>query len=396
MSLTRRHLLGSMLGTAAAEAATGCAAPPGRTTSADTPNPEPSLDAIARLKGLRFGSAVGSLSVWRQAPGLDGERYRNLVARECGLVVPENALKWPALRPSADRFDFDAADALLAWAQQRGLALRGHTLLWQGSRWFPSWVNRHDFGSQPVRESERLLGEHIGTVCRHYGPTIASWDVLNEAVSHDTGQLRDNAFTPHLGNLGQIELAFHLAHEHAPQAQLVYNDYMGWGSASAVHRAGVLRLLHSLRARQVPVHALGLQSHLAIAAEREIVSPGGQREREWRAFLDEVTAMGLDLLITELDVNDRQMPADPAQRDVEVAAQARDYLDLSLSYPRLRTLMVWGLADPVSWLQTWQPRNDGLDKRPTPYDAALRPKLLREVLAQAFRAMPPRAAMLPG
>ena len=395
MSLSRRHLLGSMLGTTAATA-TGCAAPPERIASAVNPTPELSLDAIASLKGLRFGSAVGSLSAWRQAPGLDGGRYRDLVARECGLVVPENALKWPALRPSADRFDFEAADALLVWAKQRGLALRGHTLLWQGSRWFPSWVNRHDFGSQPVRESERLLGQHIGTVCRHYGPSIASWDVLNEAVSPDTGRLRDNAFTPHLGHLGQIELAFHLAHEHAPQAQLVYNDYMGWGPASAVHRAGVIRLLHALRARRVPVHALGLQSHLAIAAERETLSTGGQREREWRAFLDEVTAMGLDLLITELDVNDRQMPADPGQRDVEVASLAGDYLDLSLSYPRLRTLMVWGLADPVSWLQTWQPRNDGLAKRPTPYDAALRPKLFREVLAQAFRDMPSRVAGLPG
>ena len=392
MSLTRRHLLSSMLGSAAAAATTGCGSPPNRITGADAPAPEPSLDAIASLKGLRFGSAVGSLSAWRQAPGLDGARYRNLVARECGLVVPENALKWPALRPSADRFDFNDADALLAWAQQQGLAMRGHTLLWQGARWFPSWLNRHDFGSQPVTESERLLSEHIGTVCRHYGSTIASWDVLNEAVSHETGQLRDNAFTPHLGNPGQIELVFRLAHEHAPHAQLVYNDYMGWGSASGLHRAGVLRLLHGLRARQVPVHALGLQSHLAVAVERDSVSTSGQREREWRAFLDEVTAMGLDLLITELDVNDRQMPADTVLRDVEVAAQARDYLDLTLSYPRLRTVMVWGLADPVSWLQRWQPRPDGLDKRPTPYDAALRPKPLRKVLAQAFRSMPSRAA----
>src|SRR5579871_1941537 len=66
-----------------------------------------------------------------------------------------------------------------------------------------------------------------------------------------------------------------------------------------------------------------------------VPSADGTEQREWRKFLDEVSAMGLQLLITEFDVNDRHLPADIAARDAGVAAAARDYLDLSFSYPNL-------------------------------------------------------------
>ena len=84
--------------------------------------------------------------------------------------------------------------------------------------------------------------------------------------------------------------------------------------------------------------------------------------------------MGLELLITEFDVHDLYLPADTAARDAQVAAMAKGWLDVTLSYPRLRSMLTWGLADSVSWLQDFMPRADGLPKRPTPYDANLQPK----------------------
>ena len=103
--------------------------------------------------------------------------------------------------------------------------------------------------------------------------------------------------------------------------------------------------------------------------------------------------MGYDLLITEFDVNDRKLPAAIAERDAGVAAIARDYLDLTLSYPRCRDFLLWGMADHVNWLQVWKDtkRPDGLSQRPTPYDDRLRAKPLRETIAKALRDMPPRA-----
>jgi len=246
----------------------------------------------------------------------------------------------------------------------------------------------------PAREAERILTEHIGTVCRHFGRDIYSYDVVNEAVDPATGGLRANVLTQRLGAAEQIDLAFRLAHEHAPHAQLVYNDYMRWDAGSAKHRAGVLKLLHELKSRGSPVQALGLQSHIGSWDEIRETAAGGDPARVWRQFLDEVTSMGLDLLITEFDVNDRKLPGEINARDAGVAPLARENLDVTFSYPRLRDFLFWGMADHVSWLQEWNeaPRTDGLPMRPCPYDAQLKPKALRTAIADAIRTMPMRAA----
>jgi endo-1,4-beta-xylanase len=107
--------------------------------------------------------------------------------------------------------------------------------------------------------------------------------------------------------------------------------------------------------------------------------------------LDEVTDMGYDLLITELDVNDQNLPAGITVRDNASAAYASDYLDLMFSYRQLKDVLVWSMCDPYSWLQFFQPlRGDKLPKRPTPFDASFKPKPLYSAIAAAFEAAPIR------
>jgi endo-1,4-beta-xylanase len=102
--------------------------------------------------------------------------------------------------------------------------------------------------------------------------------------------------------------------------------------------------------------------------------------------------MGLDILITEFDVNDQALPGDIAARDAGVAAAARDWLDVTLASPRLNRFLCWGLADHYSWLQDFSPRADRLPKRVLPFDDQLRAKPLREAIAASLRAMPARPA----
>jgi len=355
--------------------------------------PAESLKSLAQRKGMRFGNAMGySGSGTRNRRRFDDPAYRDLMARECAVIVAENETKWQALRPRPGEFRFAPADEMFSWAKQEGMLIRGHTLIWQTAKWMPKWLNQHDFGVSPRQEAERILTEHIAAVCRHFGKDIYSYDVVNEAVDPADGGLRSNVLTQRLGAVEQIDLAFKLAREYAPHAQLVYNDYMRWDAGSAKHRAGVLGLLQALKARGTPVHALGLQSHIGAWDEIKETAAGGDPAREWRKFLDEVTAMGLDLLITEFDVNDRKLPGDIGLRDAGVAALARDYLDVTLSYPQLRDFLLWGMADHVSWLQEWDeaPRTDGLPMRPCPYDAQFQPKPLRAAIATALRTMPAR------
>jgi len=352
------------------------------------------LKDIARAKGLRFGNAMGMLGDENRRERFYSPAYRALMARECMMIVAENETKWQALQPKPGPHDFTAADEMFAWARKEGMLIRGHTIMWQSPKWLPGWVNELDLASQPVAHAEGILRNHVKTTATHLGQDLISWDVINEAVAPENGQLIDNVFSKRMGAIEQIDLAFRLTREYAPRAQLVYNDYMGPSPNNAAHRTGVLKLLEELKRRGTPIDALGLQSHINVHDAMSGSATGKQAAREWRAFLDEASGMGFDLLVTEFDVSDKGMPRDTATRDAAAAALAREYLELTLSYPNCRDFLLWGLSDNVSWLQEWKDakRPDGLPQRPTPYDSRLRAKPMRAAIADVMRNIPMRKA----
>jgi len=342
----------------------------------------PGLKTLGAAKGLRVGNAIG-------AKTFRDPRYRALMARECGTLVTENECKWQFVSPRAGAHHYGAADAIFAWGSEQGLRKRGHCLVWQPTKWLPRWVVETDFGAGPA-VAEQLLTERITSMCARYSEQVYSWDVVNEAVDPETGETRDTVLTRAMGGaVEQLDYCFRLARTGAPKAQLVYNDYMRWDTGSAKHRAGVLKLLAALKARGTPVDALGLQSHIG---PWDDAGDGAVPEREWRRFLDEVSAMGLQLLVTEFDVNDRQLPGDMAARDAGAAALTKAYLDLTFSYTNLTDFLFWGLTDNTSWLQGRQEAHhaDGKPPRPCPYDAHYRAKPLREAVAAAIKGMPAR------
>jgi endo-1,4-beta-xylanase len=347
---------------------------------------EPSLDALARRSGRRFGSAVA----WG-APGADRGSFANpayaaILERECGLLVPENELKWQWTRPSATGFSFGRFDAIGDYAVAHNFKLRGHNLFWLPQKWYPKWLATYDFGARPASAAAALLTEHVRTVCRRYGTRIYSYDVVNEAIQPETGLIRDTVMTRAMGGEALLDLMFHTARAEAPHAELVYNDYMSWerGTEDETHIAGVLRLLEGFRRRGTPVDTLGVQSHIRLLKDLPVAAIVRESEGPWRRFLDEVVAMGYKLAITEFDVNDRKAPDDIAVRDRMVADYGRAYLDVMLAYPQLRDILAWGMVDRYSWLTGFDPRPDKSTKRGTPYDSRFRAKPLRTAIAAAF------------
>jgi GH35 family endo-1,4-beta-xylanase len=84
---------------------------------ADTPL---SLNALAARHGRRFGTCIGAFGTG--SGSVDNLRY--------GAVTrPNAASSWPKPdevrrpRPAPDRFDFAAADHIVAWAHAHGLAV---------------------------------------------------------------------------------------------------------------------------------------------------------------------------------------------------------------------------------------------------------------------------------
>ena len=352
---------------------------------ADAAATRPSLDRDAQLRGLHFGSAVAA----NARGGVDNPAYAAVITAECGLVAPENEMKWRALQPTPDDYRFGPADRIVAWAQAHGLAMRGHNLLWHNAKWLPAWVDAYDFGSRPATAAEALLVNHVTKVCRHFGERFTSWDVVNETIDPSTGALRETVFTRALGDR-VIDITFHAAREALPRTKLVYNDYMSWGADDGRHRAGVLRLLERLKRDGVPVDALGLQSHLD--SKSGLAGQNAPQPQAWRAFLGEVTDLSLGLLVTELDVAGQGLQGVAAQ-DAADAAVVRDYLDLTLSFPQVSDVLCWGMVDRFSWLQHDAHRPGQPLARPLPYDDDYRPKPMREAIATALHAAPTRSTM---
>jgi endo-1,4-beta-xylanase len=380
----RRWMAVSALGGAAAMVARPAAA----VVAGSDPQ---SLAGLARAKGLTgFGSAIGGV-------GRPGSAFSDLGAREiqlheCNILVPENELKWTSVRPNAKEFNFADADALVDWAEQNRMKIRGHNLLWLRPDRNSDWLNNYDFGPRPGTEAERLLREHVTTVCRRYGNRIFTWDVVNEAIDPMTGQMRDMVFSRHLGN-DCMDIVFDAARKAAPQAILVYNDFMTWGDNSARHREGVLKLLDRMKSRKVPVDALGVQSHIGageIGNVKGTMTFDAREEADWKRFMDGATALYPRLQITEFDVSELGTPADIPARDRIIADLARRYLDMMLRYRGLDHVMCWGMLDHHSWLQGRTRRPDGMLKRGCPYDPNYQPKLLRQAIADSFRNAPAR------
>lgn len=345
---------------------------------------DPTLDGLARAKGMRFGSVIGLADVDGSQANV---RYWDLLKAQCSMVSPENALLWRVVHPAPEKYDFRHSDRLAAKASAAGLEMRGRTLLWNREGYL-GWVVDHDFGGQPVIASSFTLSGHIETVMRHY-PDIRSWDVVSQTVDPETGALRQTPFTRYLGE-ETVDLAFHISRGIAPDAQLVYSDSMSWEPGSRKHRAGVLRMLERAKAHGVPINALGLQSHIMPESEAIGVLVTAQ-SREWRTFLEDVSAMGMDIDITELDCDDRRLGIDKAMRDQAVADYTGAYLDLTLSFPRVKSVLTRGLANLRPGLSSEEvPRAGEEPQRASLYDADFQPKPMREAVAQTFRSMPTR------
>lgn len=337
----------------------------------------PGLHVLAAEKGIRFGSAMA-------AHQLEDPEYVEIILHECSTLVAENAHKWYTIFPEPDVVNFDPGDRLVEFARGNGLTMRGHTLLWHRRKWSPDWVNALEFSN--VAETEKFVGPKVARMASHYHPFIYSWDVVNEAIDEQTGEFRQTSLSKKMGEQ-LIDFCFHVAKENAPSAKRVYNDFMSWEASSEKHRLGVLKFLERLLSRGVPIDGLGLQSHSNYEMPNNFTSA---RERDWMAFCNEVVDMGLEIYITEFDVNDTWLRPDIAYRDRLISDYTRRYFDLMLQYSQLKEILIWGVVDDQNWLQDFLPREDGVLKRPTVYDENYKAKSMRAAIADALRAAPAR------
>jgi endo-1,4-beta-xylanase len=98
----------------------------------------------------------------------------------------------------------------------------------------------------------------------------------------------------------------------------------------------------------------------------------------------------MKIFITELDVQDVTLPADPIARDQAVAGIYSSFLRASLRQPAVKGIVTWGLADCFTWIAAYRPRKDSLPVRPLPFDTDCQPKAAYYAIAEALESAPLR------
>lgn len=369
--MKRREFLAYATASAAMAASSGSLALPA--------GGHPGLNALAKKRGLFFGTAVNN-----------GELSDPLsvaaIRADCGLVTAQRAQKWQIMWPNRDRETPEEADQLAQFAERNNLLLRGHALVYDQK--LPAWV--YGLSKADMRSA---FGRRIRYTASRWSGQVHSWDVVNEALEpneRNKNGLRDTIF---LRTLGQdyISDAYFQAREFDQHALLCYNDYnLEFDESFSVRRRrAVLALIESLKKRGAPIGALGIQSHLKPHFAFD--------DKVWRDFLRQVAQLDVKILISELDVNDKELPLPLAVRDAEVAALTKRFLDVTLDEPEVIGVVTWGLTDRQSWMlgrqQQRDPmftRTDGGIPRPLPLDASFKPKPMWHAIAAAFRGAPSR------
>jgi endo-1,4-beta-xylanase len=291
---------------------------------------ETSLRTLAEPHGRLIGTAVKSDAVLGEAA------YHETLVGQFNLVTPENAMKFGPLSPARGSYNFAEADAIVAFAEEHGMRVRGHTLVWHLQ--LPDWLT----GGQWSREDLiQILHEHVTTVVGHYRGRLYAWDVVNEAVNDD-GTLRDTLWLRGIGP-EYIELAFRWAREADPDALLFYNDYDGEGLGTKSD--AIYALVADLKQRGVPIDGVGLQMHVAVDSWPAADAVAANMQR--------LAGLGLQAHITEMDVRVPQPPPpDALSHQAEVYGRM---LQVCLAAANCTAFSLWGFTDNHSWIPDFFP-----------------------------------------
>ena len=291
------------------------------------------LGPAAAQSGRYFGTALSPRDLTNATDSA-------IAAREFTMVTPENEMKPDATQPSQGQFTFAAGDALVTWANQRGMKVRGHTLAWHSQQ--PAWMQR--LSGTALRNA---MVAHIQGVAGHYRGKLYAWDVVNEAFNENGTRRASN-----LQGTGNdwIEVAFRTARAADPVAKLCYNDYNteNWSYAKT---QGVYAMVKDFKARGVPIDCVGFQTHF---------TGGNTLPSTFRTTLQSFADLGVDVQLTEVDVTNATPSAYAGL--TQACVQVR----------RCAGITLWGVRDSNSWRASENPLLfDGAGNKKAAYASVL-------------------------
>ena len=251
---------------------------------------------------------------------------------------------WGRYEPEEEKTAYPETIAAAKWLRENGAQVKGHPLCWHTA--CAPWLMQYSNEEILRRQIERIHRE-----VEAFKGIINLWDVINEVVIMPVFDRYDNAITRicrDLGRVGLVKKVFDAAKETDPDAILLINDF----NTSKKYE----ELIESLLEADVPVSAIGIQSH--------------QHQGYWGAeklndVLERFSRFGLPIHFTEntlvsgelmpphiVDLNDWQVDEWPSTPEYE-ERQAREITEMYTilySHPLVEAITTWDFNDGC-WLK---------------------------------------------
>ena len=306
----------------------------------------PSLHEVL-ADSFPIGAAVRAATV----AGVHGD----LLEKHFNSLTSENDMKWDATEPTEGNFTFTNADQQVAFAEQSGMRVRGHTLQWHQQ--VPAWVFTDPVTGQPMQPSPanrtlllQRLENHVRGVVTHFGDKVYAWDVVNEVIDENQADCMRRSPWFNITGTDFIDTAFRVAREEAPDALLFINDF---NTTIPNKRQCLYGVVTAMLARGVPVDGVGHQMH------DNFEFPSAQSMAD---TLDLFAGLDLTQHVTEMDVSIYSGSANtpianydeiPPERFLLQARHYRDFFRVFRAHSeQLTSVTLWGLADDVTWLNS--------------------------------------------
>ncbi len=286
---------------------------------------------------------------------LDADQDSQILKDQFNSITAEFQMKPEIIAPTEGVFDWTVPDALVQFAEDNNMVIRGHALLWHQAT--PDYF----FAGTPAEVRTRLES-YITEVVTRYKDRVFAWDVVNEVITDDNSASdpyrRSNWWDASGGNADYIDWAFNAARAADPNCQLFINDY---NTELPGKRGRYVTVIKDLVDRGVPVDGVGHQMHL------HVETPLAEALAAIDAIDDEF--MGLIQHVTELDIslyNDPgscfgdqtgcradygdNIPASVITQQVELY---RDLFEGFAARSSVTSVTLWGVSDAQSWLNNF-------------------------------------------
>lgn len=202
---------------------------------------------------------------------------------------------------------FASIDPTLEWCKENDMQMRGHTLVWHAQA--PDWFFREGYDEQGeyvdketmLFRMESYIAQLMTHVQDNYPGVVYCWDVVNEAVDPDKGDMESTFFcrtenngepNPWYITIGEdyVEMAFTYARKYAAEGvKLFYNDFNTYDKSK---REAIYSLCESLKEKGL-IDGIGMQGYWGL----DYPSVG-----TLEGTINKYAELGLEIHITELSV----------------------------------------------------------------------------------------------